>query len=137
MPADSKSIWCYLSWTIVLLYGCSGKVDRSGDPANPPTSAEPADSLVLSAPSGLEVWFRLARPARSSNGTSCLERGLEIRRRGRRTQVPLLYTRETPTLLNDSTLRAMLWSNCRPVAPYLIDLSSGRPVPERRRRPSR
>jgi hypothetical protein len=31
-------------------------------------------------------------------------------------------------LLNDSTMRAVLWTNCRPGDAYLVDLTNGRPV---------
>jgi hypothetical protein len=33
-------------------------------------------------------------------------------------------------LLNDSTMRAMLWTDCTAVTPYLVDLRNGRPVRE-------
>ena len=92
-------------------------------------AAKPADSLAVSAP-GLEIWFTLARPAGSASGASCVERGLEIRRAERRIRVPLLYTGESPTILNDSTMRAVLWNDCHPQTPYLVDLRTGRPVPE-------
>jgi hypothetical protein len=95
--------------------------------------AKPADSLAASAP-GVEIWFTLTRPARSATGTSCFERGLEIRRAERRTPVPLLYTREPPVILNDSMMRAVLSTDCRPLKPYLVDLRTGRPVPEPGRR---
>src|SRR5919107_912743 len=93
--------------------------------------AKPADSLALSGPAGLEIWFTLTRSARSGTGATCVERGLQIRQGERRIQVPLLYTGEPPALLNDSTMRAVLWTDCHPVTPYLVDLRTGRPVPER------
>jgi hypothetical protein len=101
-------------------------------PAGP--GAKPADSLALSGPAGLEIWFTLTRSARSGAGAPCVERGLQIRDRGRRIQVPLLYTGEPPALLNDSTMRAILWTDCHPMTPYLVDLRTGRPVPEREQR---
>lgn len=91
--------------------------------------AKQADSLAASA-RGVEIWFTLTRPARSASGTTCVERGLEIRRAERRIPVPLLYTREPPVILNDSMMRAVLWTDCRPLKPYLVDLRTGRPVPE-------
>jgi len=92
--------------------------------------------MAASAP-GVEIWFTLTRPARSSTGASCVERGLEIRRAERRIPVPLLYTGESPTILNDSTMRAVLWTDCHPLTAYLVDLRTGQPVPEHehRRRP--
>jgi hypothetical protein len=94
-------------------------------------AAPSADSLVASNAAGVEVWFTLSRVATGSDGKQCVERGLEIRRSGQRIQVPLLYTRDPPILLNDTTMRALLWNQCRPGDAYLVDLRSGRPVRER------
>ena len=80
------------------------------------------------------MWFTLARPDTGRDGRHCQERGLEIRRAGTRIAVPLLYTGEPPELLNDSTMRARLWTNCMPGDAYLVDLRTGRPVPDRTRR---
>jgi hypothetical protein len=90
----------------------------------------PPDSLVISSPPGVEVWFTLARSAKGLDGRQCQERGVEIRRAGTRIAVPLLYTGEPPELLNDSTIRARLWTNCRPGDAYLVDLRTGQPVRE-------
>ena len=90
------------------------------------------DSLVTSNPRGVEVWFTLPRKAEGSDGKPCIERGLEIRQRGTRIPVPLLYTGEPPIMLNDSTMRAVLWNHCQRVDFYLVDLRTGRPVRERR-----
>jgi hypothetical protein len=134
MLPPRKRISRYFSWGVALICGCGGGDRSSGTTGSP--SSEPADSLIISAPSGLQIWFNLSRSARSSAGESCLERGLAIRRQGKRIQVPLLYTRDVPVLIDDSTMRATLWTNCRPVEPYLVDLRNGRPVPERGRSPS-
>lgn len=96
------------------------------------TGLAPADSLVLTNVAGIEVWFTLARPATGADGRRCVERGLEIRQSGKRVKVPLLYTGAPPVLLNDSTMRAMLWTHCRPGDAYLVNLRSGQPVRERR-----
>jgi hypothetical protein len=93
-------------------------------------SPPPADSLVLTTPGGTEVWFTLARPATNADGRSCVERSLEIRQGGRRVKVPLLYTGSPPVLLNDSTMRAILWTHCRPGNAYLVNLRSGHPLRE-------
>lgn len=93
-------------------------------------ASKPSDSLVISARGGVEVWFTLARAARGPDGKTCLERGLEIRRGETRVQVPLLYTGTPPVLLDDSTMRALLWNHCRPVDAYRVDLRSGRPLRE-------
>jgi hypothetical protein len=99
----------------------------AGEHASPPA---PADSLVATAPGGAEVWFTLARPD-SGDGRHCVDRAIEIRRGGTRVPVPLLYTGETPEILNDTTFRARLTNGCRPGDAYLVDLRTGRPVRER------
>jgi len=125
-----------LLWAFAWLSAC-GRTERAQTKTSAGKVAEPQDSLATSTRSGVEIWFTLSRPARSSEGQACVERGLEIRRDGRRLPIPLLYTGEAPTVVNDSTIRAMLWTNCRPVTPYRVDLRSGRPVREAevRRRP--
>jgi|GEM_PF-556338 len=118
-------------WISLLFTGCKpGNRAPATDRSSPPDQVadHPSDSLVLATGTGVEVWYSLARPARAPDGSPCTERGLEVRRGQRRIQVPLLYTGETPTLLNDSTMRAVLWTNCRPGNVYLVDLASGRPV---------
>jgi hypothetical protein len=120
-------------WTILLFTGCEpGHRAPAPDRLSPPDHvADPPDSLALTTASGVEIWYGLARSSRAADGSRCVERGLEIRRDGRRVQVPLLYTGEAPTLLNDSTMRAVLWTNCRPGDAYLVDLANGRPVRQR------
>ncbi len=109
-----------------------------GSPGQKPVAAEgvinapPTDSLVLTGSAGVEIWFTLARAATGADGNRCVERGLEIRHGGRRVQVPLLYTGTPPVLLNDTTMRATLWTHCRPGDAYLINLQSGQPVRDRR-----
>jgi hypothetical protein len=118
----------------LLFTGCKpGHRAAAPDRPSPPDHAAdtPSDSLVLATSRGVEVWYSFARASRAADGSPCLERGLEIRRDGRRMQVPLLYTGEAPTLLNDSTMRAILWTNCRPGSVYLVDLRNGRPVRQR------
>lgn len=88
------------------------------------------DSLVLTNRTGVEVWFTLSRLATDTAGRQCVERGLEIRQAGKRLKVPLLYTGTTPVLLNDSTMRATLWTHCRPGHAYRVDLRTGQPVRE-------
>jgi hypothetical protein len=91
----------------------------------------PADSLVATAPGGVEVWFTLSREGKAADGTPCTDRTIEIRRGGGRVQVPLLYTGTAPELVNDSTIRARLSDRCVPGDAYLVDLRTGRPVRER------
>lgn len=90
-----------------------------------------ADSLALSLPDGGEVWYSFGRPARGPDGGACTERTLEIRREGGRVRVPLLYTRDTPAVVDDSTIEARISENCVPAALYRIDLRTGRPTPVR------
>jgi hypothetical protein len=91
----------------------------------------PADSLVATAPGGVEVWFTLSREGKAADGTPCTDRTIQIRRGGTRVQVPLLYTGTAPELVNDSTIRARLSNRCVPGDAYLVDLRTGRPVRER------
>lgn len=93
--------------------------------------APPADSLVLEA-AGLSVWHTLSREATGSGGERCLERTLEIRRNGAAAvRVPLLYTRDVPRLIDDSTLEARVYRDCAPGDRYRIDLRTGQPTPVR------
>ncbi|HEX3236039.1 MAG TPA: hypothetical protein VHR41_17725 [Gemmatimonadales bacterium] len=91
----------------------------------------PQDSLVARAPGGVEVWFTLARSSTARDGTHCVDRTLEIRRGASRIPVPLLYTGTTPTMVNDSTIRATLSDRCHPGDAYLVNLRTGHPVRER------
>jgi hypothetical protein len=125
-----KSLWFgIIGATTGLASSCQS--ERHPPPANADQASAPSDSLILSNEGGVEVWFTLARTAHASDGTECVERGLEIRRGSTRVPVPLLYTGERPTLVNDSTVRAVLWNHCQPLAPYLVDLRTGRPVPQK------
>ena len=95
------------------------------------SAAAPADSLVATAPGGVEIWFTLSREGKAADGTTCTDRTLEIRRGGTRVPVPLLYTGSAPEILDDTTMRARLSNSCVPGDAYLVDLRSGRPVRER------
>ena len=123
-----RVVSCCAGLSLMALAGCT-RVERDVHEESPDLSARPPDSLTLTG-KNLEIWLTLARTGRAPDHTSCVERGLEIRREGKRIPVPLLYTGEAPILLNDSTMRAMLWTNCRPVATYRVDLRTGRPVRE-------
>jgi hypothetical protein len=90
--------------------------------------AVPPDSLALRTARGVEIWLTLARESRDSSGTTCVERGLEIREGVRRTPVPLLYTRDLPRLVNDSTMSARLWTHCAAGPEYRVNLRTGQPV---------
>ena len=120
-------------WQVGLaaLLACGGPTGRKPAAADRVTDVAPSDSLVLTNPAGVEIWFTLARAATGAGGLRCVERGLEIRQGGKRVQVPLLYTGAPPVLLNDSTIRAKLWTHCTPGDAYLVNLRSGHPVRER------
>jgi hypothetical protein len=98
--------------------------------SSPPAAAvsAPLDSLVLTAPGGVTVWWSGVRSATDSAGTACTERGLVIARGDTRTLVPLLMTRSVPRLVNDSTIRARLSLNCGDVDTYDVNLRTGRPA---------
>jgi len=120
---------------VLLLAGLAacggGETPAAARDTLPPRGPAPAppDSLALRTPAGTEVWFIVGRADRDSTGTPCYERGLEIRDdRGPR-RVPLLYTLETPVLLNDTLIRARVFLRCRPGDAYHVSLRTGRPVP--------
>ena len=118
-------------WVVILLaIGCGGGSDRAAAPQAAKDSV-PADSLALTAPGGVEVWYTMARTGKAVNGESCIDRTLEIRRGDTRVPVPLLYTGTPPELIDDSTIRARLSDACRPGDAYLVNLRTGRPVRER------
>lgn len=109
---------------------CSDQVEEH-PPQRKPAADRTREALVLTTGTGAEVWFTLVRPATAENGKQCVERGLEIRSGGKQTKVPLLYTGAAPELLSDTLMRARLWKNCTPGEPYLVNLRTGQPVPER------
>jgi hypothetical protein len=115
------------------LLGCGGGAGERQTRGDTSSSVAPADSLVLRNAGGVEVWFTLARTATDASGKMCIERGLEIRNGQARVKVPLLYTGSPPVLLNDSTIRAILWTHCQPGEAYLVNLRNGQPTAERRR----
>jgi hypothetical protein len=123
-----RSKWLCILALALATFDCA-KADRPASDKGASSAAEPADSLALRS-TGVEIWYTLARVSTGADGSRCVERGLEIRRGGRRIPVPLLYTGEPPALIDDSTLRATLWTNCRPAEVYRVDLRNGRPVRE-------
>jgi hypothetical protein len=114
---------------LAALLACGGP-KNDAPAADRVANVSATDSLLLSTPGGTEIWFTLARPATGADGQRCVERGLEIRHAGKRLQVPLLYTGSPPVLLNDSTMRATLWTHCTPGESYRVNLRSGHPVRE-------
>lgn len=110
------------------LAGCGGRPSDSPARDSVAQSPRPGDTLALVAPGGVEVWFTDSRSARDSTGRSCIERVMQIRRGGQTIAVPLLYTGSIPRVVNDSTIEAPIWLNCRPGNVYQVDLKTGRPV---------
>lgn len=111
---------------VVLAAACAPSPESTARPdstAAAPAPA-PADSLVLQGPDGVEVWFTDAREATSPAGELCLERALEVRTGSSRRGVPLLYTREAPTLLGSDAIRAVLYNNCTAGAAYRVDFAT-------------
>jgi hypothetical protein len=121
----------WLAATIALAGGCRSE-NRAATTRESGSTSASRDSLVLSGDDGVEVWFTSGRAARSAEGKDCWERGLEIRRGETRVMVPLLYTGAAPVLVNDTTMRAQLWTHCKPTDSYLVDLRSGQPIRERK-----
>jgi hypothetical protein len=119
-----------LAWVAGAACGSEAR-DTGGTDSARAEPAGPADSLVATAPGGVEVWFTLARMGKATDGTACTDRALEIRREGRRVPVPLLYTGSAPEIVDDTTMRARLSDRCAPGDVYLVDLRTGRPVRER------
>ena len=117
---------------LAALLACGGPPEPKPAVADSVPTADPADSLVLTNSAGREIWFTLAREGTDADGNRCVERGLEIREGGNRVRVPLLYTGARPVLVNDSTMRAILWTHCHPGDAYLVNLRTGQPARERR-----
>lgn len=118
-----------LVWLATAVSACGGESRPAAD-SRAATTAQPsvpADSLVLSGPGGITVWFTSGRPARDSAGTACLERALEVRSDTSRRGVPLLYTLEAPILLDDTSMQAVLYSGCRAGPAYRVDFATVSP----------
>ena len=115
----------------ISLAACGTSGDKAAAKVDTTVSTAPADSLAVAGP-GVEIWFTFSRTGSSADGTPCVDRGIELRRDGKRIPVPLLYTREAPTIVNDTTARAFLYTGCVAGDAYLVDLRSGRPTREKR-----
>jgi hypothetical protein len=115
---------------LALIAACRGQ-QRSQPASKAGSGADPTDSLVATG-HGLEVWFTMQRAGRARDGTSCVERAIEIRRGATRVPVPLLYTGSAPVILDQSTMRAELWNHCEPIDTYLVNLRTGQPIRARR-----
>jgi hypothetical protein len=118
---------------LVQTLACNARSDETPEQgaAAEAAPAAPADSLVATAPGGVEIWFTLSREGKAADGTPCTDRTIEIRRDTSRIRVPLLYTGAVPEVVNDSTIRARLSNRCVPGDAYLVNLRTGRPVREK------
>lgn len=120
---------------LACLAGC-GSGRETPPPADAATDSTPAvdpfpdlpDSLALTAPDGTRVLFSGARVGTDSLGGNCVERGLVLERDGTRKIVPLLMTGAAPTVVNDSTIQARIWLNCRPGNTYQVNLRTATPT---------
>ncbi len=108
----------------------SGTTDSGDTPAVPVAATLRSDSLALTAPGGVQVWYTMARNVVMADGRRCEHRALEIRHGSTRVAVPLLYTASPLELADDSTLRARLWTECDPGDLYLVNLTTGQPIRE-------
>ncbi len=122
----------HLLLLLVLGAAACGGGRRDAD-AEPPEDegmvpGRPADSLALRTPSGVEIWFTGSRPAMDAAGQVCVEHSMQIRDGDRHVNIPLLYTGQAPTLVNDSTIEAAIWLNCQPGNVYQVNLRTGQPV---------
>ena len=123
-------------WPVIALAALAtscgtGRNDQS-TPQDSTSAVVSSDSLVVSGPGGVEIWYTHSRAGKRADGSECLDRAIEIRRGDKRIPVPLLYTGETPRIVNDSTARAILYTGCRAGDAYLVDLRNGRPTREHR-----
>lgn len=115
---------------VALLTGCgSGQPDAEPPEAVATLPPAPADSLASRPVPGVEIWFTVGRTGRDSTGATCYERTLEIRDSAGKRRVPLLYTLEAPTRLDDTSVRARVYLNCAAGDPYRVSLRTGRPTP--------
>lgn len=115
--------------TPVVVAGCGAR----GEP--PPTTLPPVDagtvqlpdSLVLTLPGGATVWLAEGRKSADSTGKECVERSIEVRRDSYRLKVPLLYTLDLPTVLDDTSFRAELSRGCTRMDSYRVNVRDGMP----------
>ncbi len=113
------------------LAACGTGAEKPATVVDSTVSTAPKDSLAVTGP-GVEIWFTLSRGGKSPDGSPCTDRAIELRRDGKRIPVPLLYTQEAPSIVNDTTARAILYTGCVAGDAYLVDLRSGRPTREKK-----
>ena len=113
-------------WPSMLLAACSREPVRAPASTQVPTVPAPEQAVVVN--DSTSVWFTSGRRDSSSNGARCFERLLEIRRGPHVVPVPLLYTGESPVVVNDSTVQVHIWLGCIPTDPYRVNLRTGQPT---------
>lgn len=114
---------------LALVAGCGDKgTAREAETPRAARVEAPSPELALNVSDTVTVWFTNARADTTADGTACLERVMEIRERSRVVPVPLLYTGETPTLTNDSTIQVHIWRHCVPADLYRVHLRTGQPT---------
>lgn len=119
------------TFALALLAGCGDREPPAQAAAEAPTAAASVqlpDSLALRAPDGTELWFTASRTAVGADSMPCVERVMELRRDSLRLPVPLLYTGERPTLVNDTLAETHIFLNCTPGNLYRINLRTGQPI---------
>lgn len=120
--------------SLVLLAACGARGEPAPRtlPAADAGTVRLADSLVLTLADGNSVWMTEGRRGTDAAGAGCLERTLEVRRGDRRLKVPLLYTLEAPTRIDDTTFRAELYRDCVRMSAYRVSVRDAMPyrIPE-------
>jgi hypothetical protein len=111
--------------------GSGGAKEQPADSTATAAVVAPSESLAVNGP-GVEIWFTFSRQGSLPGGRPCVDRAIELRRDGKRIPIPLLYTEEAPRIVNDTTARAVLYTNCTAGDAYLVDLRSGRPTREKK-----
>ena len=125
-----RKVWMSVGAAIALFAAGCGARGEPAPGALPEVAEVPLqldDSLVLLLPGGATVWLGGGRRAKDSTGTPCVERSVQIWRDSVRRVVPLLFTGSLPTMLDDSTIRAELYRDCRPSAVYKVGVRDGLP----------
>jgi len=125
-------------WTLLLALmavGCtadradgSRKADDSGETGKGSGAPAAAPVLALQVDDTTSVWFASGRADTGAAGAPCLERVMEIRAGARVIPIPLLYSGESPTPVNDSTIQVHIWRHCVPADLYRVHLSTGQPT---------
>lgn len=111
---------------LLFVAGCGDK--RSTQLADVAPGVAKAEELALKVSDSVAVWFTNSRPDTAADGRACVERVMEIRAGSRVVPVPLLYTGETPTIRNDSTIQVHIWRHCVPADLYRVHLRTGQPT---------